>query len=242
MTVDQLEGGLGVELAAGHDGARHRGREDELGEAPRVKHRCHDDDGLLGAPRCAVKDRLEDAGSAVGTAGVLGALGTSGGARRQQDDLASSVLARCGCCPACSPIIFSTVRPILWPVGPGDDPRRVGFVGQRAVDGVGELLVVDDGVDAFALHDLGQRGSGERCVQQQHVGTDPVGGDQRLDEAAVVAGHDAENLARACRQVSAARRRMHRRAGRFRARSACRARRRGRAGRGSAVRRRRIPM
>ena len=59
---------------------------------------------------------------------------------------------------------------------------------------VGELLVVDDGVDAFALHDLRQRGPGERRVQQQHVGTDPVGGDQRLDEAAVVACHDADDL------------------------------------------------
>ena len=63
-----------------------------------------------------------------------------------------------------------------------------------AVDGVGELLVVDHHVDVFPVDHLGQRRTGERGVQQQHVGADAGGRDQRLDEAAVVAAHDPDGL------------------------------------------------
>ena len=79
-------------------------------------------------------------------------------------------------------------------VGPRDDAGRVGSVGQRTVHRFGELLVVDHRVGVLAFDNVGQRRAGERRVEQQHVGADPVGGDQRLDEAAVVAAHDRHDL------------------------------------------------
>ena len=129
------------------------------------------------------------------SAGVLGALRSSGGARRQQDELAfRTSAARLLACVLVDQLLDG--RHVLGDaVGPGDDPGGIGAVGQRAVDGLGELLVVDHCVDALALDHLGQRRPGERGVQQQHVGADPVGGDQGLDEAAVVAAHDAANRA-----------------------------------------------
>ena len=79
-------------------------------------------------------------------------------------------------------------------VRPCDDPGGVGFIGQRAVHRIGELLVVDHRVRAFAVDHLGQRRAGERGVEQQHVCADPVGCDQRFDEAAVVAAHDRHHV------------------------------------------------
>ena len=145
----EFQGGLGVELAAGHDRARQRRGEDQLRESPRVEHRRGDDDGLFGAPRRAVQNRLEDARpssppeclaplgvpvvpdvSRMTLLLVAGALGFPAGV------LGDHLLDR---------------ETVLRAVGPRDDPRRVRRVGQRAVDGVGELLVVDDGVGAFPL-------------------------------------------------------------------------------------------
>jgi hypothetical protein len=80
-------------------------------------------------------------------------------------------------------------------VGPRHDAGRVGRVDQRAVDGFAELLVVDDRqrpVLTLPLHHLGERRAGEGGVQQQYVGPDPGGGDQRFDEAAVITSHDRD--------------------------------------------------
>ena len=78
-------------------------------------------------------------------------------------------------------------------VGPGDDPRGLRVVGQCAVDGLGELLVVHDGVCAFTSDHLCQRGAGERGVQQQQIRADAVRRDDGLDEAAVIAAHDPDH-------------------------------------------------
>ncbi len=78
-------------------------------------------------------------------------------------------------------------------VGPGDDPDGVWAVGQGPVDGRGELLVADDGIDVLARNHLGECRSREGRVEQQDVRADPVGGDQRLDEATVVARHDPDD-------------------------------------------------
>ena len=146
VAVDELQGGLRVELAAGDDRARHRRGEHQLREPPGVEHRRDDDDGLLGAPRGPVEDRLEHLGSA---AGVLGALGCSGGARRQQDQLGLSRSARCGCCPACAAISFSTVGSCAVGLSVHATMRVAsGLSASARSTVVGELLVVDDRVDA----------------------------------------------------------------------------------------------
>ena len=80
MTVDEIERGLRVELAPGDHRATQRRGEDQLGEAPGVKHRCHDNRGLFGVPRHPVEDRLEFRCAATG---MLGALGVTGRSRRQ---------------------------------------------------------------------------------------------------------------------------------------------------------------
>jgi hypothetical protein len=43
------------------------------------------------------------------------------------------------------------------------------------------------------MDDFGQRRAGERGVEQQYVGTDPIGGHQRLDETAMVAADDPDD-------------------------------------------------
>ena len=96
------------------------------------------------------------------------------------------VPVRLGCWPAWLGDEFLD-RQIVLRVGPGHDAGGVGFVGQRTVHRLGELLVVDDGVDAFAVDHVGHRRAGERRVEQHDVGADPVGGHHRLDETAVVA-------------------------------------------------------
>jgi hypothetical protein len=48
--------------------------------------------------------------------------------------------------------------------------------------------------EALPRHHLRQRWPCERSVQQQHVCADAVGGDERFDEAAVVARHDRDDL------------------------------------------------
>ena len=181
----------GIELASGHHRAGHRRGEDQLGEAPGVEHGRHDHRGLLGPPRHAVQYRLERPSPAPPPE-CLAPLGVPVVPEVSRIILP---LRRCavGSCPAWSAMSFSTVRSCR---ARRSRPRCGGvrFVGQRAVDRRGELLVVDDGVDAFAVDDLGQRGPGERGVEQHHVRADPVGGHQRLDKAAVVAAHDADDL------------------------------------------------
>jgi hypothetical protein len=86
-------------------------------------------------------------------------------------------------------------------VHPGEDSAGVRPVGEGLVDRVGELLVVDDGVGVLAVDHVGQRRPGERGVEQQHVGTDAGGRDQRFDEAAMVAAHDADCLGCAAGQL-----------------------------------------
>ena len=88
VAVDEIEGGLRVELAPGDHRAAHRRGEDQLRKAPGVKHRRHHHRRLLGVPRHAVQDRLEFGRA---TAGMLGALGVTGGSRRQQDQFAFAV-------------------------------------------------------------------------------------------------------------------------------------------------------
>ena len=184
-----------------------------------MKHRRHHHRRFLGVPRHAVQDRLELGRAA---AGMLGALGSTGGARRQQDQSCLCGPSWRGRRPAWAAISFSTVRVVgLRMVGPRDDAGGVGLVGQRTVHRVGELLVVDHRVGAFAVDHLGQRRAGERRVQQQHVGADPVGRDQRLDEAAVVAAHDGQPLPVCRRAAPAAPPPTRRRAGRAHGRSAC---------------------
>ena len=243
--VDERERGFGVELAAGDDRAGHRRGEHQLREAPGVEHRRDDDGDFLGAPRGPVEDRLERLGSA---AGVPGALGRSGGARRQQDRARLAARRGRAVRRRATRISFSTVRPSA-AVSVQATIRTVsGCVGQCAVDGGGELLVVDHHVGALARHHLGHRGTGERGVEQQHVGADPVGGDQGFDEAAVVARHDPDDhpgapptLGLGRRAAPAGLRRARPRVRRFRDRSACRARRRGRGGPGIAAPRPRNP-
>jgi hypothetical protein len=199
MRVHQRKGGLGVELAPGDDRARHRRGERQLREAPSVKHRGHDHRDLLGAPRSPVKDRLECLRSA---AGVAGALGCSGGSRRQEDGLAPG-LGAFGL-SALVPGDHRLDRQFLPSgIGPRDDPHRVGRIGQRPLDGRRELLVVDDGDRSpgrLPRHDLRQRRACEGGVQQQHVGADAVRRDQRIDEATVVSGHDPDHAGRAAGQ------------------------------------------
>ena len=75
---------------------------------------------------------------------------------------------------------------------PGDHVHRpLRQVGQR----FGVLLVVDQDVDVLAAEQLGQLRPGERGVEQHQVGAELAGGDQRLDEAAVVAGQQADPAA-----------------------------------------------
>ena len=91
---------------------------------------------------------------------MLGALGSSGGAGGEQDDLA--LAAGTSRLLAGVPADELLERQAgVGAVGPGKDPSHVLVVGQRAVDGGGELLVVDDGVGTFAFDYLRQRGRGE---------------------------------------------------------------------------------
>ena len=105
---------------------------------------------------------------------------------------------RLGCCPAWSAISFSTVSS-WWPSVHATMRVASGLIGQCAVHRLGELLVVDDGLDAFAVDHVGHRRAGERRVEQHDVGADPAGCHHRLDEAAMVAAHHADDfrLARA---------------------------------------------
>ena len=171
--------------------AAHRRGEDQLREAPGVKHRRHHHRRFLGVPRHAIQHRFEFGCSATG---VLGALGITGGARGQQDQpaLAAGVggsLAEVG-----GDQLLDGDVVLFRVVGPPDDAGGVGLVCQCAVNRVGELFVVDHRVGALAVDYVGQSRAGERRVEQQHVGADPVGRDQRLDETAMVAAHDGQHF------------------------------------------------
>ena len=158
MAVDEVQRGFRVEFAPGDHRAGHRRGEHQLRKAPRVEHRRHDHYGFLGPPRRAVQDRLERAYSGV-AARLVGALGCSGGAGGEQDHPALAAGAL-GLLPGVIGDEFLDGQLVLT-VGPGHDAGGVRFVGQRAVHRRGELLVVDDGVDAFAVDHVGQRRPGE---------------------------------------------------------------------------------
>jgi hypothetical protein len=78
-------------------------------------------------------------------------------------------------------------------VVPGDvalaAPRRV-------VDQLLELVVVDQRLGLLALGDVGELRAGERRVEEQHVGAELRARDHRVGEAAMVAAHDADAVAR----------------------------------------------
>ena len=78
-------------------------------------------------------------------------------------------------------------------IGPAEDPGELRPVGQRDIDRGAELVVVDDDARALPGHHVGQRRTGERGVEQQHVGADAFACGQCLDEAAMVAAHDAHH-------------------------------------------------
>ena len=91
---------------------------------------------------------------------MLGALGSSGGAGGQQDDLALAAGALRLLVGVLADQLLDRQRGV-GAVGPGKDPSHVLLVDQRAVDDGGELLVVDDGVDTFAFDHFSQCGRGE---------------------------------------------------------------------------------
>ena len=67
---------------------------------------------------------------------------------------------RSGRCPWWSAMSFSSVK-VMLSVGPRHDAGGIPTIGQCAVHCFGELLVVNDGVDAFAVNHVGQRRAGE---------------------------------------------------------------------------------
>ncbi len=78
-------------------------------------------------------------------------------------------------------------------VGPGDD---AGDALVDAVEQAGELLVVDERLRRLALGHLDQLRPGEHRVEVERAGAELGRGQRRLDEAAVVAAHDPDPVAR----------------------------------------------
>ena len=98
-----------------------------------------------------------------------------------------------------SPVSPSAIRPSSvdlalrrGAVVPGDDPLHAGL---DAAQQVAELLVVDQRLRPLALHHLGQLRAGEHRVEVERRGAELGRRQGRLEEAAVVAGHDPDPVA-----------------------------------------------
>ena len=122
-----------------------------------------------------------------------GALRRAGGAGGEDDRLAR-LLGRddVGGVAALDQLLERRVLGLGLRLGPRDVALApVPGVGQH----LGELLVVDDRLRLLAVGDVGQLRAGERRVEEQRVRPELRAGDDRLDEAAVVAGHDRHVVA-----------------------------------------------
>ena len=122
-----------------------------------------------------------------------GALRRAGGAAGEDDRLAR-LRGRddVGRVAALDQLLERRVLGLALRLAPGDVAlAAVAGVGQH----LGELLVVDDRLRLLAVGDVGELRAGERGVEEERVGPELRARDDRLDEAAVVAGHDRHVVA-----------------------------------------------
>ncbi len=190
--LDRLERVLGVELAPQHVGRAEREPEREVREAPGVKERRRDYDGLVNLER-DLREQRGERPQRVGL-GALRALRGAGRPRGQDHEAARLLGAvEIGVVVVLDQILEARVVGALGAgVAPCDEALDLlARVGKQP----GELVVVDQRHRALALDDLRELGRREPGVHVERVRPQLRQRQRRLDEAMVVAGHDRDAVA-----------------------------------------------
>ena len=191
--VDVAEDLLGVEDAVADD--RGAGGEGDVDRAPAPGV---EDGGVhLDADVRPPRHLLQHAGEHERQLrlGAHDALGDAGGAGRHEHDRAvlrqhrqGDVLGDPG---AVDDVAQGDVRGVLAGLVADDDVDAL-LLDDRRVQAVDELIVDDQDVDAVLLDAAGELLGGGGDVEEVDAGADVALGRQRVDDAAAVAGHDAE--------------------------------------------------